>query len=283
MKRVYAKLAPICALAMAVVFIFPCTGFVRATPYGEFDVYAPTAYSHSSYNVLYGSDGQAVRLDGGYAYVSGFGSYVETYHYTNPSYNQYWAPYSNRSAFPPANATIISVSMLCVVRCAVNKPFTLTLLYSELGGNIVVVNSPMFYATTTDTAYSYNITAGTPWNASMLKSAVPTEDFKVRVMSWADTGQFVLYVDYVGLSYIWAYPAGGEDTEFDEGESGVFTMPDVIGLMGMTGFIGMIGVPAASIWFFRHDGGGSKIYTGVMALAAFLVCFGLFYASVNGG
>ena len=59
-------------------------------------------------------------------------------------------------------------------------------------------------------------------------------------------------------------------------------MPDVIGLMGMTGFIGMIGVPAASIWMLRRDG-GSKIYIGVMALATFTFCFGIFYASINGG
>jgi hypothetical protein len=52
--------------------------------------------------------------------------------------------------------------------------------------------------------------------------------------------------------------------------------------MGMTGFIGMIGVPAATIWFLKHDG-GSKIYAGVTALIAFTVCFGFFLASINGG
>jgi len=276
------KLAPVCVLALTMLFVFPCIAFVKATPYGEFDVYAPTAYSHSSSGVLYGSDGEAMRLDGAYAYVGDFGSYVQTYHYTNPSYNNYWSPYSNRSAFPPDNATIVSVSMLCVVRSQVAKPFTLTLIYG-MGSNIFVLNSPMYYATTTDTAYSYNITTGTSWNASELKSAVPNKEFKVRVMSWANTGSFVLYVDYVGISYIWKYPAGPAGDTGGEGSLGHFTTPDVIGLMGITGFIGMIGVPAASIWFFRHDGGGSKIYAGVMALAVFTVCFGLFYASINGG
>jgi hypothetical protein len=56
----------------------------------------------------------------------------------------------------------------------------------------------------------------------------------------------------------------------------------VLGLMGITGFVGMIGVPAASIYFLRRDG-GSKIYVGVMALVGMTVCFGFFLAAINGG
>jgi hypothetical protein len=89
-----------------------------------------------------------------------------------------------------------------------------------------------------------------------------------------------LYVDYVGLDYIWtnSTTAGGGDPET---EFGVMNL-DVSGMMGIVGFVGMVGVPAASIWFFRHDG-GSKIYIGVMALVAFTVCFGFFLGSINGG
>lgn len=92
-------------------------------------------------------------------------------------------------------------------------------------------------------------------------------------------------MDYLGIYCLWSGP-DPEEYEIvlpgEEGAGGPFTTPDVIGLMGMTGFIGMIGVPAASIWFFKQDG-GSKIYAAVTALVAFTVCFGLFYASINGG
>lgn len=273
---------------MAIVFMFPCYSFAKATPYGSFDVYAPTADLKGWHDVLYGSGDQAKKLDGLYAYVTGMGSYIQSQDFISTSYNNYWSPYSNRSAFPPNNATILGVSIMAVARCAVTKPFTLQIVYGD-APSIDSLLSPMFYATTTDQVFSYNITADmisegiiTAWNASILKSTISDEWFYVQLYSWADTGIFVLYVDYVGISYIWCYPAGGEDTEFGDGESGVFTMPDVTGLMGMTGFIGMIGVPAASIWFFRQDG-GSKIYAGLTALVAFTVCFGLFYASINGG
>jgi hypothetical protein len=238
--------------------------------------------------VLYGSEDEAMKLDGLYAYISGLGSYIKTEDFSSTTYNNYWSPYSNRSAFPPDNATILGVSIMAVARAQVTKPFTLSIVYSH-APSIYMLTSSMFYATTTDQSFSYNITADliaegaiTAWNASILKCTVPDEAYYVQLMSWADTGSFVLYVDYVGLSYIWRYPAGGADNEFGDGETGTFTTPDVTGLMGMTGFIGMIGVPAASIWFFRRDG-GSKIMIGVSALVAFTVCFGLFLGSINGG
>ena len=279
MMRMKKSVLPVMVIGLVFVMGFPCYGFVRATPYGEFDVFAPTALSHSSYGVLYGSDYQAMKLDGLSAYVGGLGSYVQTLHYTDPAYNDYWSPYSNRSAFPPNNATILSVKMLCVVKAQVTKPFTLTLLYG-MGASIFVVNSPMYYATTSYQEYSYNITSATSWNASELKSSVPGKDFQVRVMSWADTGIYNLYVDYVGLSYTWSYPVGGEDTEQDSGQPGHFTMPSITGTMGIIGFLGMVGVPAASIWFLKQDG-GSKIYAGLTAALTFILCFALFLGSMG--
>lgn len=291
MKKLFRRLGPICALGVAILFIFPCYSFAKATPYGSFDVYAPTANLRGWHDVLYGSGDQAKKLDGQCAYIAGLGSYIKSQDFISTSYNNYWSPYSNRSAFPPDNATILGVSIMAVARAQVTKPFTLMIVYGDgFPAQIESLLSPMFYATTTDQVFSYNITADmisegiiTAWNASILKSAISDEWFYVELFSWADTGSFALYVDYVGISYIWCYPAGGEDTGFGDGGTGIFTTPDVIGLLGMTGFIGMIGVPAASIWFFRHDGGGSKIYFGVSALLAFTVCFGFFYASINGG
>jgi len=293
MKRISTRLAPVCVLAVTLLFMFPCMSFVKATPYGSFDVYAPTALLRGWHDVLYGTGDQAKKLDGAYAYVTGLGSYIKSRDFTSTTYSNYWAPYSNRSAFPPDNATILGVSLIAVARAQVTKPFTLSIIYGhDWDGDswsIHMLTSSMFYATATDQAYSYNITADliaegaiTAWNASILKSTSPDDWFEVQLMSWADTGNFILYVDYVGLSYIWCYPAGPGGGTGGSGETGQFSMPDVTGLMGMIGFIGMIGVPAASIWFFRRDG-GSKIYFGVMALIAFTVCFGFFLASINGG
>ena len=290
MKNLCRRLVPICTLAMAIVFIFPCYSFAKATPYGSFDVFAPTAKLKGWHDVLYGTGDQAKKLDGTYAFVSGLGSYIQSQDFSSTTYNNYWAPYSNRSAFPPDGATILGVSLIAVVRAQVTKPFTLSIVYGrDWDGDswsMYMLTSSMFYATTTDQVYSYNITADliaegaiTAWNATMLKSTSSDEWFYVQLMSWADTPGHILYVDYVGLSYIWSYPSGGGG---GDGEPGIFTTPDVIGLMGMTGFIGMIGVPAASIWFFRRDG-GSKIMIGVSALVAFTVCLGFFLASINGG
>jgi hypothetical protein len=91
-------------------------------------------------------------------------------------------------------------------------------------------------------------------------------------------------LDYLGIYYTWSGPDPPiNETIMPSDElPGEFTIPDVVGLLGMTGFVGMIGVPAASIWFFKRDG-GSKIMIGLSALIAFTICFGFFFASINGG
>lgn len=130
---------------------------------------------------------------------------------------------------------------------------------------------------------SVNVTGLATWTPQILKSNL----LCVKMISYSYEVLPPIYyeLDYLGIYYDWSGP-DPEEYEVvlpdEAGAGGPFTMPDVVGLMGMTGFIGMVGVPAASIWFLRH-GGGSKIHAGVMALIGFTVCFGFFYASINGG
>ena len=135
-----------------------------------------------------------------------------------------------------------------------------------------------------NTSEAHNITTFASWTPQILKS--PNLCVKIISYSYDVTPPVYCYLDYLGIYYIWSGPDPPEEeqTPYDEGAPGVLGsfIPDVTGLMGIFGFVGMVGVPAASIWFLRHDG-GSKIYVGVMALVAFTVCFGLFYASINGG
>ena len=133
-----------------------------------------------------------------------------------------------------------------------------------------------------NTSEAHNITSFTAWTPQILKS--PDLCVKILSYSYGVSPAVYCYLDYLGIYYIWSGPDPPiNETIIPGGDvPGTFATPDVIGLMGMTGFIGMIGIPAASIWFLRHDG-GSKIHAGVMALIGFTVCFGFFYASINGG
>ena len=117
------------------------------------------------------------------------------------------------------------------------------------------------------------------WTPAMLKSNLTWVRMLVQMHTYEPDA---FLVDYIGLKYQWQYePFAGWD---DEEEAGPFlsVIKNPIVLLGAVGFIGMIGVVPASIWFFRRDG-GSKIYFGVMALVTFTVCSGFFLASIQGG
>lgn len=279
MFRIIKRFAPMLVLVSAFLVMFPCYSFTKATPSGTFDVYAPTAYEVASTNGVILYPNEAKRLDGTVAMVTGDGgAWVATRYFTNPLYSNYWSPYSNRSAFAPANATFLSVSMIAIARCQIPRTFQLTAI-STVGTTYTSTKSSWYNAGTTDQAFTYNITAFLTSNGVLGNWTNSTT--AIYLQADDDSYGRAIYVDYVGLSFNWRYANGSSSGPGGSGE-GTFRTPDVIGLMGMTGFIGMIGVPAASIWMFRRDG-GSKIYFGVMALVTFTVCFGLFYASINGG
>jgi len=276
----------------------PILSTVRADP-DSVRVFAPTAYLNYEHGVGVGS-GNAKMLDMDVAGIDEEMSYIQASSFTSPYYEAYWDPYDNRSFFPPDDATIISVHMIAIVRCQIPQPFFLSLeFYNHTTSSLTQITSgtPYFTATGANTLYSYNITNGglaPVWTPTILKDTAnwgapnweePETQYGVKVSlhvdSWYGGTSRALYVDYVGLDYVWTNTTIGADP----GAPGTTFNPvsvDVTGLLGIIGFVGMIGVPAASIWFLRQDG-GSKIYTGVMALVAFTVCFGFFYGSINGG
>lgn len=272
--QVLKRATLILVLVSTLFLLFPCYSFSKATPTGTFDVYAPTANSVPSVKstVLYPNE--VKKLDGLSSYLMEEGAWISTMGFLNPIYDNYWPPYSNRSAFPPANATVLSVSILTIIRCPLPRSFQIHLVFT-IGETSFNYFSGWLWAGATDQAFAFNVTANliaygkeTDWNY-----------FTVFLDAGPAVGGKSLYVDYLGISALWTWPGPPSGP----GGEGYTSLPlDVTGTMGMIGFIGMIGVPAASIWFLKRDG-GSKIMIGVSALVAFTVCFGFFLASINGG
>jgi len=283
-KRLNAILISVFMVLLLAIPILPT---VQGTGPAEIvRVFAPTAAFEITSGVTVGGF-YSMKLDGWVDGLSANGpaGYIQTYGFLMNNYANYWPPYGNRSNYPPDNATILSVSIIAIVRCQIPRPFQIYMIFWN-GHNYTYGTSPIYYPGWLDQLFSYNVTATMiaqgafpAWNATTLKEW-STGNLKVALIG-GDPNVKPLYVDYLGLDYIWTNSTtpggGGSETEF-----AVMNL-DVTGIFGIFGFVGMIAVPAASIWFFRHDGGGSKIYIGIMALVVFTVCFCLFLASINGG
>jgi hypothetical protein len=273
-KRLYALLIPVFMVSLLVI---PAIPSARATGPAEIvRTFAPTANTTAADGAVYNLNG-AMKLDSDPIALMDEGAWVSTAFFQNPNYVNYWAPYGNRSNFAPSNATILGVSIIAIVWCQIPRSFSFDFNLWNGTGNTHMYGGA-HTAQMTATLYSYNVTALYPWNAANIVLSPPNT--LVASITIGGTAVKAVYVDYIGVDYIWtnSTTSGGDDPETNFSINSI----GVIGLMGMTGFIGMIGVPAASIWMFRRDG-GSKIYIGVMALAAFTFCFGLFLASINGG
>jgi hypothetical protein len=120
----------------------------------------------------------------------------------------------------------------------------------------------------------------TDWTPAMVKSH---SLYAFITSTDAANSLHSLQVDYVGIMYNWtAGPTDYEGTDFIPPGTAHLGPPSVIGTMGLFGFIGMIAIPPASLWFYRRDG-GSKMAAIITALCAWLVCFGTFYAVIIGG
>jgi len=284
-KRFYAFLIPVFMISLLMA---PAMPVARATDPDEVvRTFAPTAYGSSCYGGGYGPlKGKMLDRDPVPLGLSIDGAFVATWGFQSTSYLNYWNPWQNRSNFPPNNASILSVSMIAIVWSQIARNFDLE---CRIEGpiNTTSIQSPTYTTAplgSEGVLFSYNITSlYYNWTPTLVKSTAAQGQIGslTIILSARQPTNKVIYVDYVGLDYIWTNATtaggGGPETEF-----GVMNL-DVPGLMGIFGFVGMMAVPAASIWFFRHDGGGSKIYVGVMAFVAFTVCFGLFLGSINGG
>ena len=260
------------AIILSLIMLTPSYGTVKATWNGVHDVNAPTAKNTTQSDYAYGA-GLGKKLDGLPIYLNSAGR-LTTSDFTDPNYAQFLPFYGNRSDFPPDGALILHVHISWYAQ---GSSYTFYVVYLEqfIGGVYTsIYTSSWIWGTGSWNYWESHINETVAWTASNLTD--PTE-FRVGLLVLGGPG---LLVDYLGFRYLWTEgppipPGGGEI-------GGAFTMPDVIGLVGITGFIGMIGVPAASIWLFRRDG-GSKIYAAVMALVAFIFCAGLFLGSINGG
>jgi hypothetical protein len=127
---------------------------------------------------------------------------------------------------------------------------------------------------------TYRVTNLETWTPAMVKSH---SLYTFITSTDASTVYSSLQVDYVGIMYNWtAGPTDYEGSDFIPPGTAQLGFISPIGMIGLFGFIGMIATPVAAVWFYRNNG-GSKIYFGVMALVTFTVCFGFFYASINGG
>jgi len=261
-------------IILSLIMLTPSYGTVTATWNGVHDVNAPTAKNTTATDYAYGF-GMAKKLDGDAIYLN-FAGRLTTSDFTDPNYVNFLPYYLNRSDFPPGGSTILHVH-LCWYAWGNIYAHYLVYLEQFIGAAYeTVYTSAWYWGTGMWNYWEAHVNETITWTASNLTD--PTE-FRVGLLVLGPAGLGLL-VDYLGFRYLWT--AGPPIPPEGPGLSEDFKLPDVIGLMGMTGFIGMIGVPAASIWFFRRDG-GSKIYFGVMALVAFTVCFGFFLASINGG
>ena len=273
------RLTPIIlSVALVLMLAMPMLPSIRATPADEVvRTFAPTAidfYSMGAYNPEY-----AKKLDGGSGAIAADYGSITTENHFDPDYASYWSPWENRSNFPPAPATILSVSVISVVHCQIARTYAIRLSINLPGEASHTFYSPSYSASWADTLQSYNVTADLAAIGMLVPanwSAATVSTYLITDLSYGKA----LYVDYIGLDYSWTngtgWGGGGAETELNVG--GI----DVPGIMGIFGFVGMIAVPAVSIWFYQRDG-GSKIATAIIALVGFLVCFGMFFGVINGG
>lgn len=263
-------------ILIGLLLIIPAMPLVKATgPAEVVRVFAPTAYGGGNHGTIFGLL-QAGKLDGSPEAIMDEGDWVRSNHFTNPSYVNYWTPYANRSNFPPNNATILSISMIAIVWCQIPRSFSLNLEFWN-GTGYEYYYGGGWNAAWTAQLYTHNVTSDRNWTASDITD-ITNHTLSVSV-TIGPTSTKAVYIDYVGIDYIWTNSTTSGGTG---GESALNVVSiDVPGIMGIFGFVGMIAVPAASIWFYRRDG-GSKVATAIIALVAFLICFGMFFGVLNG-
>jgi len=225
-------------------------GHVEATPYGIFDVFAPTALSTLPLGYSYGAneamrlDGTAICLTSGSPGTSG----VSTQNFTSSSYSAFWAPYSNRSAFPASNATILTVSMIAIAYIPAGPHIEMWAMH-DVDGTYYSFHTggAMYGSYWTYQKFEIDLTDDYSWNASMLTS---TTFLRIVVMAFGSGTP--VYVDYVGLSYTWQYgpeppPPSGNPFGF-----GTYGMSDIfIATLGGVGFIGMIAYPGLAVYSYK--------------------------------
>jgi hypothetical protein len=214
--------------------------------------------------------------------------WMESWSYGLPYYAPYltgdpFAPYSYLFVDPaPDNSTINWIKAVAIFTFTVgHQPSNPHLSYSINGGGSYHTNATS--ALTFDASFSpyyyiyWNITAFQAWTPAMVKSA------SLRVIVWFDGlagNEYVL--DYVGLQYVWTtigFSYGPPGITPGGGGFGSLSL-DAMGAFGLIGFFGMIAIPAASVWMAQRSE-QPRIVFGLQMVLMFVVCLGLFLASIS--
>jgi len=278
---------------LTLIFALPITPLyisAQATTPLTVRVFAPSAHYQETFQNTNGWPGNANYLDQNLIGITADVSYIVTANFHNPWYSDYWAPYTNRSTFPPDDATIVSISMVAIARSTTgSRPFTLHASYTDATtATTTTVHAPQFWTTPTTfihgnplyhtTLFTFNMTASfatvfSHWNATMLTNN--TSELKISVTP--DTGGTnIIYFDYIGLDYTWTSSLPGAQVPFSGKALGI---PSAMGIFGIIGFAGMIALPAAGIWMARRSDEPRMLF-GLKLMLAFVVCLGLFLASI---
>jgi hypothetical protein len=224
-------------------------GHTQATPYGTFDVFAPTGLSTLPVGYSSGPN-NAMKLDSWYVTLTSGSpgtSGVSVQNFTSTTYSNFWVPYSNRSAFPLVNATILSVSMIAIAYVPAETSIQMFAMHDVDGTYYSFHNGPEVSGSYwTFQEFEVDLTADYAWNASML---IDTTFLRIVLMAYGSGTP--VYVDYVGLSYTWQYgpappPSGGPIAWDSSWITNIF-----ITTLAGVGFIGVIAYPGLAIYSYK--------------------------------
>lgn len=234
-------------LSTLVTLVSP--GHVEATPSGVFDVFAPTGLSTLPIGYSKGPD-NAMKLDSWYVTLTSGPpgtSGVSVQDFTSTSYSNFWVPYSNRSAFPLTNATILSVSMIAIAYVPGGTTIQMLAMHDVNGTYYSFHNGPEVSGSYwTFQKFEVDLTADYAWNASML-----TDTAFLRIVLMAFGSGTPIYVDYVGLSYTWQYGPASPPSGGPIGWGSSWITNTFIATLAGVGFIGMIAYPALAIYSYK--------------------------------
>jgi hypothetical protein len=236
-------------------------------------VTGPTAdsYDNSLGNLV--NPDNAQKLDYSYAWMYE-GSWIRNQNFTSTDYAAYWAPWGNRTNFPSDSDNITNVQLYIVYFCV--GQFTLTLAFqtqnldgtwTTIGGLSYINVGPYGYHIWREA--HVDVTTATDWTPELLKNSTSAVNMTVTYASGGST----ILVDYIGLSYSWAInPANPPSNPIFPG---LTFNPSA--MLGMVGFVGMIGTLPVAVWYYRRTE-GSRIEVAVYALIIFLIFSALLIA-----
>lgn len=267
----------VCMSFLSVPFI---SIMASADQYADW-VFGPTAISYDCTDPTYFMGLQiggvmgpnyTTKLDGINALMIE-GSWLRTWDFTSTDVAQYWDPYSNRTDFPPNNATIEWVAIEFVGYVAPGSQSSLHLRLDEnVSGNLRhVIGEFSFMAMTFPTQHQFDVTNYYDWTPAVLNNhSLISANLSVSMV----IGGSLLAVDYLGLNYRWYYNESAPPNP-PSGPAFPKLTINISAIFGMVGFIGMIGTLPVAVWYYRQTE-RSRIEVAVYALIIFCIFFALF-------